>query len=163
MIERQRNGTGGFTIVEMLVTIVIVGILASAVVPLVELSVQRNKEQDLRVALREIRTAIDTYRQAVDEGRIEKLAGESGYPRHLEDLVAGIPDAKNPKGGKLYFLRRIPMDPMRRDSDGSVAGARWGLRSYASSPEEPKEGEDVFDVYSLSVAIGMNGIPYREW
>lgn len=158
----RREATLGFTIVEVLVTIVIVGILASAVFPMAELSIQRNRERELRIVLRELRTAIDAYRQAVDEGRIQKKADESGYPHRLEDLTDGVPDAKNPKGGKVVILRRIPRDPMARDL--AVPDAKtWGKRSYASTREDPREGDDVFDVYSLAPGVGMNGIAYREW
>lgn len=159
---RLHGRHGGFTIVELLVTLVIVGILATAVFPMAELTLQRNKEQELRSALRELRTAIDAYRQAVDEGRILKKAGESGYPRSLDDLAKGVADAKNPKGGLIYFLRRIPQDPFATVTEASPSKT-WGKRSYASSAEEPKEGEDVFDVYSLAPGTGLNGIPYRKW
>jgi general secretion pathway protein G len=154
--------THGFTIVELLVTVAIVGILASAIFPLAELSFQRGREQELRSALRALRSALDAYRQAVDDGRIPRNQDESGYPRRLEDLVDGIPDAKDPKGGRLVFLRRIPRDPMIRDA-GIPDAKTWGKRSYASPRNEPREGDDVFDVYSLAPGSGMNGIPYREW
>lgn len=158
----KRSHDPGFTIIELLVTIVIVGILASAVFPMAELSVQRTRERDLREALRELRMGIDAYKQAVDEGRIQKKADESGYPHRLEELVEGVPNAKDPKSGMIIFMRRIPRDPMVRET--SVPDAKtWGKRSYLSSREEPKEGKDVFDVYSLAEGVGLNGIPYREW
>ena len=159
-MKRARNS--GFTIVELLVTIVIVGILASAIFPMAELSVQRTRERELREALRELRSGIDAYKQAVDEGRIEKKADESGYPHRLEDLIDGVPDAKNPKGGKIVFLRRIPRDPLVRELTGPDVKT-CGKRSYLSSRDDPREGADVFDVYSLDAGLGMNGIPYREW
>lgn len=162
MSERKRIAERGFTIIELLVTVVIVGVLASAVFPMAELSYQRSREQELRAALRELRTAIDAYRQAVDEKRIAADADESGYPRRLDDLVDGVPDAKNPKGGMIVFLRRIPRDPMARDA-GIPAEQTWGKRSYASSRDDSREGDDVFDVYSLAPGVGMNGIAYREW
>lgn len=140
----------------------IVAILASVAMPLNELVVQRSREQDLRRALREIREAIDAHKQASDEGRIQKRVGESGYPRKLEDLVAGAEDQKSPKKERIYFLRRIPRDPLSADSSLPSAGT-WGKRSYASPPDNPAEGEDVFDVYSLATGIGINGRPYREW
>jgi len=118
--------------------------------------VQRAKEQDLRRALREIRTAIDAYKQASDDGRVVKRTNESGYPKRLEDLVEGIEDQKHPKRERMYFLRRVPRDPLAEDG-------KWGLRSYASPPEDPREGEDVFDVYTLAAGRGINGRPYREW
>lgn len=152
----------GFTLVELLVTLVIVGILASAAIPMAELAVQRGKEQDLRQALREMRYAIDAYKQAGDDGRIARQPTESGYPRSLDELVNGVIDAKDIKSGKLYFLRKIPSDPFAEPSDKPGAAA-WGLRSYASSREDPKEGADVFDVYSRAPGAGLNGVPYREW
>lgn len=161
MCAGRRTRNSGFTIVELLVTLVIVGILASAMIPMAELGVQRAKEQELKEALRTIRAALDAYKKAGDDGRIERKADESGYPRSLEDLTQGIVDAKNAKGGTLKFLRTIPRDPF---ADGSqTASKTWGLRSYQSSHEEPKEGADVFDVYSLSPGRGLNGVPYREW
>jgi general secretion pathway protein G len=152
----------GFTLVELVITVAIVGILASAVVPLVEVAARRSKESELRLALRQMREAIDAYKRGADEGRIAKLANESGYPKTLEVLADGAVDAKTPDKRKIYFLRRIPRDPFAPASAlGPAAG--WGKRSYASPPESPAEGADVFDVYSKSPDIGLNGIPYREW
>ena len=152
----------GFTLIELVITVAIVAILASVALPLNELVVQRAKEQDLRRALREVREALDAHKQASDEGRIQKRAGESGYPKKLEDLVEGIEDQKNPRKEKIYFLRRVPRDPF--STEPTLAAAQtWGKRSYASPPDEPKEGEDVFDVYSLAPGTGINGRPYREW
>ena len=152
----------GFTLIELVITVAIVAILASVALPLNELVVQRAKEQDLRRSLREIREAIDAYKQASDDGRITKRVGESGYPKKLEDLVAGIEDAKSPKKERIYFLRRMPRDPMATDpAQGPVES--WGKRSYASAPDDPSEGDDVFDVFSRSAAVGINGRPYREW
>jgi len=152
----------GFTLIELLVTLAIIGVLASAVVPLAELAVQRTKEQELRVALRQIRGALDAYKRAVDEGHVARKADASGYPPTLDVLVAGVPDEKDPEKANIYFLRRIPRDPLYADTDAPAART-WGKRSYASPPDEPKEGNDVFDVYSLSEGVGLNGIPYRQW
>jgi general secretion pathway protein G len=152
----------GFTLIELVITVAIVAILASVALPLNELVVQRAKEQDLRRSLREIREAIDAYKQASDDGRIQKKVGESGYPRRLEELVAGVDDQKNPKKEKIYFLRRMPRDPLAADPALGPAES-WGKRSYASPPDEPRDGDDVFDVFSLSTAAGINGRPYREW
>ena len=151
----------GFTLIELVITVAIVAVLASVAMPLNELVVQRAKEQDLRRALRELRDGIDAYKQASDEGRIVKRAGESGYPRRLEDLAAGVEDQKNPKKERIYFLRRVPRDPLAPDA--LPAEETWGKRSYASPPEEPRDGEDVFDVFSLAQGKGINGQPYREW
>jgi general secretion pathway protein G len=152
----------GFTLIELAITVAIVGILASAAYPFAELSLQRQKESDLRSALREIRTAIDTYRDATRSGQVAKSIDETGYPRKLEDLVSGVDDFKDPKHAKIYFLRRLPRDPFYPDSS-APAGETWGKRSYASPPDMPMEGSDVFDVYSRSPSIGMSGIPYRDW
>lgn len=159
---RVRYLAGGFTLIELVITVAIVAILASVALPLNELVVQRSKEQDLRRALREIREAIDVYKQASDEGRIQKRVGESGYPRKLADLVEGAEDQKSLKKERIYFLRRLPRDPLA--TEPSVAAAdTWGKRSYASPPDEPKDGEDVFDVFTLAPGRGINGRPYREW
>ena len=152
----------GFTLIELVITVAIVAILASVALPLNELAVQRAKEQDLRRALRDIRDAIDAHKQAFDEGRITKRVGDSGYPKKLEDLMAGVEDQKSPKKERIYFLRRIPRDPLSEDGNKSPAET-WGKRSYASPPDEPSEGDDVFDVFSLSSAKGLNGRPYKEW
>jgi general secretion pathway protein G len=152
----------GFTLIELVITVAIVAVLASAALPLSELVAQRAKEQDLRRALREMREAIDAHKQAFDEGRIARRPGDSGYPRSLEDLAAGIEDQKSPKKERLYFLRRVPRDPLATDPQLAPADT-WGKRSYASAPESPREGEDVFDVFSLSASVGINGRPYREW
>lgn len=151
----------GFTLIELLVTVVIVSILASIAFPLVGMNHVRIKEQELHAALREIRTAIDSYKQATDEGRIFRTLEQSGYPPNLSVLVDGVEDARSPIHKKIYFLRRIPRDPFADES--MKAEATWGLRSYESSAERPMAGKDVFDVYSLSSQIGLNGVPYKEW
>jgi general secretion pathway protein G len=151
----------GFTLIELVIAVAIVAILASAVLPLNELVVQRAKEQDLRRALREIRTAIDAYKQASDEGRIPKRVGESGYPKSLQELVQGMEDEKSPKKERIYFLRRVPRDPFAPNELSAVES--WGKRSYASPPDDPREGDDVFDVFTRVEGKGINGRPYREW
>lgn len=152
----------GFTYIEIMITVAIVAIMASVALPLAEISMQRIKEQDLARALREIRTAIDEYKRLTDEGQIAKTADSSGYPPSLEALARGVEDAKSPKSRKIYLLRRVPRDPMT-DDPAMRAEQTWGKRSYKSPPERPEEGDDVFDVYSRSEKVGLNGVPYREW
>ena len=152
----------GFTIIELVITVAIVALLASIALPLAEVAVQRGKEQELRGALRQVREALDAYKQTVEEGRILRKAGASGFPKSLQVLIEGVADAKNLDGGKIYFLRRIPRDPFFIDST-VPAEQTWGLRSYASPPDDPREGEDVFDVYSLAPGAGLNGVTYRDF
>lgn len=157
----------GFSLIELIVTLAIVAILASIAMPLVSVTAQRSKESELRNDLRKIREAIDAYKKASDEGRIKKMADESGYPPSLEILVEGTEDLKDPNKQKLKFLRRIPLDPMgpqqQADSLSIVQAKNWGLRSYESSPSQPVAGKDVYDVYSLSPLTGTNGVPYAQW
>src|SRR4051794_40029035 len=110
-ILQGRQVQSGFTLVELVITVAIVGILAMAVLPLAEVTIQRSKEHELRTALRQMREAIDAYKQASDEGRVAKKAGETGFPKSLAVLMDGVDDAKDPKKSKIYFLRRIPRDP----------------------------------------------------
>ncbi len=145
----------GFTLIELMVVVAIVALLATVAAPLAEVTWQRGKEQDQRHALREIRDAIDAYKRAGDDGRIEKKADTSGYPATLQTLVDGVEDKTDPAKAKIYFLRRIPRDP--------ITGEEWGLRSYASPANDPQEGKDVYDVYSRSEGLGLNKVPYREW
>ncbi len=152
----------GFTLIELVITVAIMALLASVVFPMAEVAVQRGKEQDLRTALREIREAIDAYKEASDDGRIIMKVDESGYPPSLDILVQGVSDATSPLDRKIYFLRRIPRDPFVSDPN-IPAAETWGKRSYASSPNEPQEGDDVYDIYTLSTGVGLSGIAYREW
>lgn len=151
----------GFTLVEMMITLAILGVLATAIFPMGKLAVQRHKEQNLRHGLEQIRTAIDAYKQATDEGKIIKSANDSGYPKTLEVLVEGVDNAKDPKRGKIYFLRQLPRDPFA--ADNIPAEATWSKRSYISPPDQPAEGDDVFDIHSKSLETGINGIAYKEW
>ncbi len=152
----------GFTLLELVIAIAILSILVVMAVPVVRLEIQRQKEAELRQDLRALRNAIDAYKRAGDEGRIVRRADASGYPPRLDELLRGVADAKDPKAQAIYFLRRIPRDPFNENPDLAAADT-WGKRSYASPPDAPAEGDDVFDVYSLADGTGINGVPYREW
>ena len=151
----------GFSLIELMAVLAILSILAAAAMPMSQLVAKRGKEQELRYDLRQMREAIDAYKRAVDEGRVAKKVGESGYPPKLDDLVTGVDDLRDPNKSKIYFLRRIPTDPMA--APGLVAGESWGKRSYASPPDDPREGDDVYDIFSRSENAGLNEVPYRKW
>ncbi|MGU7780112.1 type II secretion system protein [Burkholderia sp. PU8-34] len=169
---RRRRGHRGFTLIEMVITLALVGILALAIMPFSELIVQRQKEQELSAALREIRTALDAYKDASDAGKIEKKAEASGYPPSLTVLVTGVKDARDPNGSLLMFLRRVPRDPFFAGDPDTPAEETWNMRAYGTPPDpaaagdasaSPEAGNDVFDVTSKSERVGINGIPYKQW
>jgi len=150
----------GYTFVELLVVTTILLILASAVMPLAQVTARRQRESELRRDLREIRTAIDKFKDSVDQGRIatsDLEPGNEGYPPDLETLVNGIPAANDASGRKLKFLRRIPIDPM-------TSSMEWGLRSYQDKPDATSwGGQNVFDVYTTADGTGLDGTRYRDW
>ena len=156
---RLRNSTG-FTFIELLVVTTLLLILASAVMPLARVTVQRQREAELRRSLREMRTAIDKYKDAVDNGLISNLdvkVGSEGYPPDLETLVEGVSVANDATGRKLKFLRRIPLDPLTSSAD-------WGLRAYGDKPDSSSwGGGNVYDVYSKADGTGLDGTKYRDW
>lgn len=152
----------GFTLIELLVTVTIVAVLAGIALPVAELAVRRQREQALQGALREIRIAIDAYKLASDQGRIRKSVDQSGYPESLDALVVGVEDARSARQERIYFLRRLPRDPLAPATEARAADT-WGKRSYASPPDAPSEGADVYDIHSLAPGRGLNGVPYRDW
>jgi len=158
----KRSCESGFTLIEMIVTVALVAVIASVATPFFKMQQQREKERELKTALREIRSAIDAYKLAGDEGRIARPVDSTGYPASLDALVTGAIDRRDPKGRRIHFLRRVPRDPMN-PSPTVTAGDSWGQRSYDSEADNPQPGADVYDVFSLSDRSGTNGIPYREW
>ncbi|MCW5233103.1 type II secretion system protein [Verminephrobacter eiseniae] len=157
-----RTSLRGFTFIELMVTLAIMAVLVTVATPMAQLTEQRHKEHLLRMALAQIRQALDAYKRASDQGRIATRLGESGYPKTLSALVEGVDDQRSPTRQKLYFLRRLPADPMVADATAKPEDS-WGRRSYASPPDDPGEGDDVFDVYSTSQRLGLNGVAYSQW
>lgn len=151
----------GFSLVELLAVVAIMSILATIGLPLLELAHRRTQEEELRRALREIRGALDHYKRLVEMGHIATETGGTGFPPNLEVLTRGIEDAKSPGRAQIYLLRQLPRDPMA--SPKLPAASSWRLRSYDSPPDNPQPGRDVFDVYSSSDALGLNGLPYSKW
>lgn len=152
----------GFTLIELLVTLTLVGLVASISVPLYEVTSTRLREAELRSALRQIRSAIDAYKAAADAGLIAKGVAESGYPATLDVLVQGI-EAQNQAGSRrLVFLRQVPRDPFFLEQAAPPV-QHWATRSYGSPPDDPRPGDDVYDVASRSAGVGLNGVHYREW
>jgi len=150
----------GFTIIELAVVLVILSVLALSVLPVAELSVRRAKERELKSALWDIRKAIDAYKHDFDSKALAPGGPISGYPESLSILVDGVDDAVD-SSTKHYYLRRIARDPF---TDSAVPDEQsWGLRSYASPPDHPQSGDDVYDVYSRDPGIGLNGIEYSKW
>jgi len=150
----------GYTFVELLIVVTLLLILASAVLPLAQVTSQRQREAELRRDLRDIRTAIDKFKDAVDTGQIpttELRPGNEGYPPDLETLVEGVAAANDASGRKLKYLRRIPIDPMTNSNE-------WGLRAYQDKPDSTSwGGQNVFDVYTKSSATALDGTKYRDW
>jgi general secretion pathway protein G len=150
----------GYTFVELLVVATIIMILASAIMPLAQVTSTRTREVELRRALREIRTAIDKYKDAADTGMIGSLdikVGSENYPADLQTLVDGVSAANDPTGRKLKYLRHIPIDPMTRSTE-------WGMRSYQDRPDATRwGGQNVFDVYTTFDGKALDGSKYRDW
>lgn len=171
MRRRVRAIAAGMTLLELTIACAILLVLATTAVPLARVAVMRRKEENLRVALRELRTAIDRYKDYADQGKIQVKAGTEGYPPDLQTLVTGVPLAGGgatagilgaPSGGSLtskhlHFLSKIPVDPMTGNTD-------WGLRAVQDDTDSTSwGGQDVFDVYSKSSGTAMNGTKYSDW
>jgi len=150
----------GYTFIELVIVAAMIAVLASAIMPLTRVTMQRAREAELRRALREMRTAIDKFKDAADSGLIGSLdlkAGAENYPPDLQTLVEGVTAANDATGRKLKFLRRVPVDPMTK-------GSEWGLRSYQDDPKSTKwGGQDVFDVHSTSEGMALDGTKYKDW
>ena len=162
---RTRNSSepttpSGYTFVELLVVTSIILILASAIMPLAKVTAQRTREAELRRTLREMRTAIDNYKDAADFGKIgsaDLKVGAENYPPDLETLVDGVTAANDATGRKLKFLRKIPIDPMTHNTE-------WGLRSTQDKPDTTRwGGQNVFDVYTKGTGTALDGTKYRDW
>jgi general secretion pathway protein G len=153
-------GQAGYSLIELLAVTVVLLVLASAVMPLAKVTVQRAREAELRRSLREIRTAIDRFKDAADLQQIaatDLKAGAEGYPPTLEILVEGVRAAGDASGRKLKFLRRIPIDPLTRSQE-------WGMRSYQDDSDSTSwGGQNVYDVYSKSGGLALDGTKYVDW
>ena len=153
---KQVRKAPGFTLIELIVTVFIISILVGVAVPLARNSIRREKEVELREALREMRTALDKYKEFSDRGMIPMKVDTEGYPEKLQVLVDGV-DLNGTLGKKLKLLRRIPIDPMTNSTD-------WGLRSYQDDPKNTSwGGQNVFDVYSKSQGTALDGTKYKDW
>jgi general secretion pathway protein G len=159
--RNQGPGTEkGFTFIELLVVATIIMILASAIMPLARVTSTRQREAELRRDLRDMRTAIDKFKDAADAMRISPLdlkPDGQGYPPDLETLVEGVTAANDQAGRKLKFLRRVPVDPFTHDTE-------WGMRSYQDEPDATRwGGQNVFDVYTTFDGTALDGTKYKDW
>ena len=155
--RRGRLAPGGLTLIELIVAVALLALLSTLAIPLARVQLKRERERELHRALREIRTAIDRYKESADRGLIQVQLGTEGYPMSLDVLVEGVKMNNSPEGKKLKFLRRIPQDPMTNSTE-------WGVRSYQDEPDSPTSGgENVFDVYTKSQGTGLDGSKYSEW
>jgi general secretion pathway protein G len=144
----------GVTLLEMIVVITILLILMGAAVPVMKVSVRRQREVELRRDLWEMRSALDRYKDAADKNAFQQKLGSEGYPPDMDTLVNGVEIAG---GKKLRFLRHIPVDPMTGNTD-------WGLRSMQDDPQSDSwGGQNVFDVYTKSTGVGLDGTKYKDW
>jgi general secretion pathway protein G len=155
--RRLQRNQRGLTLIELIVATAILLVLSSLALPLARVTLRRAQEQELRQNLREIRTAIDRFKDASDTGKIQVELGTEGYPKDMETMVDGVTLLNSPDEKKLRVLRRIPRDPLTNSTD-------WGLRSYQDDADSDSwGGQDVFDVYTKSAAIALDGTPYKSW
>jgi general secretion pathway protein G len=156
----MKRGEHGFTFLELVIVTAILMILASTIMPMAQVTAQRQREVELRRSLREMRTAIDKFKDAVDQGQIpttELEPGNEGYPPDLETLVNGVSAANDATGRKLKFLRKIPIDPMTNSTD-------WGKRAYQDRPDSQSwGGKNVFDVYTTYKGTALDGTKFQDW
>ena len=150
----------GYTFIELVIVSTMLLVLASAIMPLTKVTMQRTREAELRRSLREMRLAIDKFKDAADLGQIgstDLKAGAENYPPDLDTLVEGVSAANDQTGRKLKYLRRVPIDPMTKSTD-------WGLRSYQDEAGSTKwGGQDVFDVHTTSEGTALDGTKYKDW
>lgn len=150
-MSRQR----GFTLAELVMVVALVAVLAAVALPTAKFTIKRQREAELRLALRQMRNAIDEHKRLADQGMIQVELGTEGYPKELEVLVEGVDVVGQTV--KKKFLRRIPIDPMTGE-------AEWGMRSYQDEPDSRTWGrQNVYDVYSLSAATALDGTKYKDW
>ncbi|MDT8316413.1 MAG: type II secretion system protein [bacterium] len=152
----------GLTLIELVIVIAIIGVLASAVAPLANISKKRAKEFELKRSLRILRSAIDRYKNAYDNKNIDNEIGRSGYPESFLELIEGVKDAKDPEGRMIYFLRRVPRDPMNMNEFISPEET-WEIRAHDNEPDDFSGGEDIFDIRSSSDDIALDGTAYKDW
>ncbi|HSN57741.1 MAG TPA: type II secretion system protein [Candidatus Sulfomarinibacteraceae bacterium] len=155
MMRRSHRSDAGYTLAELVMVAALIALLSTIVLPVAKFTVKRSKEADLRLALRQMRTAIDEHKRLSDQGMIPVKLGGEGYPESLEVLVEGVDLVGQER--KQRCLRRIPIDPMTGE-------AEWGLRSYQDEPDSTSfGGQNVYDVYSLSDGTGLDGTEYKDW
>lgn len=167
-LGQRRSGMRGFTFLELVITLALVGLLAMFVVPLWEMTATRYKEAELRQALRTIREGIDAYKAATDAGSLPRETGESGYPPSLDKLTEAL-DLRGKSNlsdtiasRRMVILRQLPRDPFNTDPELSAAET-WNTRAYASRPDDPQPGDDVYDISSKSDRLALDGTPYSSW